>query len=215
MGFVDRDKARRVLAKRIEEGLRDQALGGHIEDLELALAQAAEDGLMDLVWQRAVDARGGDPAFSQSVDLVLHQRDEGRDYDGVPIGGDCGGLEAEGFSAAGGQDNDGVAPIQYGLDGLLLEGEEGVVSPEFLERVQDGVHWVLGCSTERRFVSRQQVGGETGNRHDLARGRDRLRRGHYSGAGGLGKGKILTQRREGAETQGRWGTTDYTDIADF
>ena len=48
-------------------------------------------------------------------------------------------MEAERFAPACGEDDEGVAPVEGGVDGFALEGSEGVIAPVALERVEDGV----------------------------------------------------------------------------
>ncbi len=49
-----------------------------------------------------------------------------------------GGLVAERFSAAGGEDDEGVAAVEHGLHGGMLEWAEGVVAPCFLDEGEEG-----------------------------------------------------------------------------
>ena len=68
--------------EEVAESRKSYALGGGVEDVELAVVglhlHAADLG----VGHGAVDEVGGDAAVFQGVDLVLHEGDERRDDEG-------------------------------------------------------------------------------------------------------------------------------------
>ena len=67
---------------------------------------------------------GGAGSVAHRVDLVLHQRYQGRHDDGSAVEDDGGQLVAETFAAAGGHDDKGVVAVQKALyDGLLVAFE--------------------------------------------------------------------------------------------
>jgi hypothetical protein len=49
-------------------------------------------------------------------------------------------LVAEGFSAAGGEDNDGIAFFEHGAHGGFLEGAQFPVAPDFFDEGQEFVY---------------------------------------------------------------------------
>ena len=107
-----------------------QPLGRDVEQLEAAVAQAVVGRLPLRRSTRAVEARRRDAAGDQAVDLVLHQRDQGRDDEREPVVADeRRHLEAERLAAAGRQHDDAVAPLEHGADGRALQRPQRSRSP--------------------------------------------------------------------------------------
>ena len=64
----------------------------------------------------------------------------GLTFGGAGVGaGDAGELVAEGFATAGGEDREGVAAVQEGLHGGLLEGTELAEAPGALNEREDSI----------------------------------------------------------------------------
>ena len=56
-----------------------------------------------------VDEGGGDVAFDQAINLIFHQRDEGRDDEGGAVEAERGELIDERLARAGGHDDQRIA----------------------------------------------------------------------------------------------------------
>ncbi len=118
--------------------------------------------------------RGGDAEGAERIDLIFHEGDERGDDDGgafAELGEvECGGLVAERFSAAGGEDDERVAAIEHGLHGGLLQRAERGVAPGFLDEGEEGSEVVGGLGghgwdcivtkRETRNMKRKTVGAE-------------------------------------------------------
>jgi hypothetical protein len=68
-----------------DEALEHQPLGGDVEQLEFASAQAFEAPRAFGRGKRRVEIGRGDPRGLQRVDLIFHQRDQRRDDDGQAL----------------------------------------------------------------------------------------------------------------------------------
>ncbi len=141
--FVDGDVAHAgPRHRRLEAGaaVAHQAFGRHVEQLEAPVAQAVEGRLPRVRGHRAVEARRRHAARDQAVDLVLHQRDEGRDdeRDAGVVADQGRHLEAQRLAAAGRQHHDAVAAFQHGVDRRALQGPQRLEPPVALEDVVDG-----------------------------------------------------------------------------
>ena len=128
-------------AKRLGP-LADQPLRG---DVEQPASSGVEVGV-DLAplgrAERAVERRGRDPACHETIDLVLHQRDERRDDETETVGRphQRRHLEAQRLAAARGQHDDAVASVEVSRDRGALHGTELAVAPVPDQRViQDGL----------------------------------------------------------------------------
>src|SRR5690349_15668000 len=100
MGFVYGKQSNFAACEQVKKTRRQQAFRGDIEQVELALQQI----VFDLIGACRIEARIEKGSFylelQQSIHLILHQRDQGRDDNtnaGTQQGGD---LITEGFAAA-------------------------------------------------------------------------------------------------------------------
>ena len=81
MRLVDREKGDGTLPQQRHEIIHQQPLRGHIDQIELARAHPAFRSL-DVDGGHARMNRGRpDAKLHEGVDLVLHQRDQGRNDD--------------------------------------------------------------------------------------------------------------------------------------
>ena len=136
MGFVDGDETDRPRRQHVEKtvaAVADQALGGDVEQSIPAVAHAARDLALLFGRQRAVVAGGRHAVADQSVDLILHQRNQRRHDDGEAVAGDGRRLEAEGLAAAGRQHQQRIAARQHRFHRFALQRAERVIAPEFFE----------------------------------------------------------------------------------
>ena len=129
MGLVDHDGPDVRLGEHGEKLRVVQPLRCEVKKLELAASRAQVD-LGDLAMvQRAVGGGGFNAACDQGVDLVLHERDQRVDDQGQAVL-DCGGcLIAERLSRSRGHDDQGVAVIAGGVEGLHLAGVQAGDAP--------------------------------------------------------------------------------------
>lgn len=106
VGLVDGDVSGVGLDHERHERRREQTLGCNEKDLEFARGDAVAD-LVELVDVHLAEHGGrGDAGESQAGDLVLHQRDQGRDDEGEATGDERRHLVAEALAATGGEDGE-------------------------------------------------------------------------------------------------------------
>ena len=84
--------------------------------------------------QQSVQGGRGHPVRTEAVDLVLHEADQRAQDDRGPLADQWRQLVADGFSAAGGQDQEGVAAVEDRGHGLPLERSQFVMSPDLAEK---------------------------------------------------------------------------------
>ena len=137
MGFVDGDKAdlaRRQELQKAVAAFADQTFGGNIEEAVAPLAETRADGGLLVGSERAVVKSGRHAVTDKRVDLVLHQRDKGRDDEGKSRAHDGRRLEAQRLAAAGRQNDQRVAANEDRVHRFPLQGSEGRVSPVARDR---------------------------------------------------------------------------------
>ena len=83
--------------------------------------------------QAAVEVGGGDLVDLECRDLILHQRNEGGHHNHDPRFQQGGELKTNGFSAAGGHDDEEVLPCKGCVDDVALAWAKGVVAEVVLE----------------------------------------------------------------------------------
>jgi hypothetical protein len=138
--FVDGEQGQLAgFVERVEHGQRafeQQALGGDVDEVEVA----AEDGLLDLLRfppvERRVEDGGLDAELGQRVDLVLHQRDQRRDDDGAAGAEQGGNLVAEALAAAGRHQHQRIAAAGDVVDDFGLRAAEGGVAEDVAQDLQ-------------------------------------------------------------------------------
>ena len=92
----------------------------------------------------------GTPCASTELDLVLHQRQQGRDDHGDAVQVLRGKLIDQRFAAAGGQHGQHVAAGQQGADHALLPGAEAV-EPELLAQGARMSLWLMAGGMGKSF----------------------------------------------------------------
>ena len=93
--------------------------------------------------EAAVERHRGDTGLTQSVDLVLHEGDQGADHHVETFRDQRGHLVGEALAAAGGHHQQRIVALEVGLDRLALQGAQLVEAPVAGQHVGDrGVH---GC----------------------------------------------------------------------
>ncbi len=78
MRLIDGEERHREVFKEIERALHHQPLGGQVQQLDATRADVGRNFAFFAGQKRAVHAGGRHTAIAQSVDLILHQGNEGR-----------------------------------------------------------------------------------------------------------------------------------------
>jgi hypothetical protein len=85
MRFVDREQCQSAVVRDpVEQGekaLGEQALRRDVDQVEPLPAQIVLDLGGRFAFQRGIEKRGAHAGLAQGRDLILHQRDQGRDHD--------------------------------------------------------------------------------------------------------------------------------------
>jgi hypothetical protein len=111
------------------EGAIAEALRGDVEQLEAAQLRVLHHACLLLAGHGRIDRRRLRASLPESIDLVLHEREQGRDHHGEAAFKEQGRhLVAEALAAAGGHDGERVPLGQHGGDDLGLAGPEFAVS---------------------------------------------------------------------------------------
>ena len=112
-----------------------EALGGNVEELELAGLKVAVEILSLFGRQGGIESCGGNPFFDERVYLVFHQSNERRDDECETIEDESRELIAEGFSSTRGEDYESRAIGEDGIDDSFLSATKGVVTKVLLENL--------------------------------------------------------------------------------
>ncbi len=118
--LVDGEQRDRAAVEEPQCGLRPEAFRRQVEQVEVAgeergLDLAALAGLLGGIQRARAHAED-----AQGVDLVVHERDEGRDDYPDAFAHQCGYLVAERLAAPGRHEHDRVATGDDVIDDLLL-----------------------------------------------------------------------------------------------
>ncbi len=134
VGLVHGDQAdfKRV-QELLETGLND-ALRRDVQQLEIALERRPLDSETLLPGLRAVQELGGNSVTLESVHLVLHQRDQGGDYQCDARQRERRKLVTQRLAPAGGHEHDGITTVHHSADDLCLKRAEVVVAEVSLEQ---------------------------------------------------------------------------------
>ena len=97
------------LVQQVEEILAQKPLWRHVKQLQPAGYSCLFSASSFSGAERAIDERSRDTIDSQAVYLVVHQRDQWRDYYGQPRHHKSRQLIGERFSAAGRHQNERIA----------------------------------------------------------------------------------------------------------
>jgi hypothetical protein len=166
--LVDREEAHLHAPDPLAEGQAVEALGGDVEELDLALLRHAEALLRLTRRQRRVDELGRNPLCFQALDLVLHERDQRRHHQGHAGQQHRAGLVDHALPGSGREHRQSVPAIQDGFDDLTLLGTEVLVSPVALQDMARVLH--------RRLLRQQQAAVRPGGHTVYQGGVRRLRR---------------------------------------
>ena len=135
--LVDSEKGQFRAGDRLEEGRVPESFGGNVHELVVAVRHRREAEVHFVGRDGRVEEGGGDVAFFECGDLILHQGDERRDDERRAREEEGGELVAEGLTGAGRHDDDGVASVDDLFDGLVLPVSEGVIAEVAFQRRRD------------------------------------------------------------------------------
>ncbi len=160
VGLVDRDDAERSTLQQRGGLCVREALGGDVDEVELA----GDVGPLDLA--TLVDRLGGvevgrlHTVGPQGIDLVVHERDERADHEARALTDEGGHLVGDALSATGRHQHDGVSAGDDLLDDVGLVATELVVA-------EDGVQSLArGRVPARRRATSGRSRGCGGHRRD-------------------------------------------------
>ena len=182
--LVDREQGDAAALEEPLGGLGVEPLGGDVEQVELAGQVGAFDlGPLGRLLA-GVQVGGAHAVAHEGVDLVVHERDEGRHHHARALAQQRGDLVAEALAATGRHEHDGVAATRDLRDDLGLLAAEGVVA-------EDGVQRLGG-----RVEPRRRGAGDAGHGW-RGRRRGARRRGRWSSC------RTVEDRRRPAVVGGR------------
>ena len=139
-GFSGLDEADPAGSEDVQEtfaAVADEPLGRHVHQSQRSAPKPREDGGLLIRRERTVIAGRGHTVADKRVDLVLHQRDQGRYHDGQTIADERRGLEAERFPAASRKDDDGIVAGEDGGHRFTLQRPERCITPVALQHVRE------------------------------------------------------------------------------
>ena len=140
MRLVDRERLRAGALQQLTKARHRQALRRNEQQLQLSIEQRALDIPLLARILRTVQLRGRDAAFAQSVDLILHQRNERRHDDRDVVFQQRRHLIAERFAAAGRHDDETVASGKRRVHRFFLKRAECRIAPVAGDDVEERVH---------------------------------------------------------------------------
>ena len=134
MRLVDGEQGDLRGLEQVQAALRHQALGRHVDEVDLARAHQALDAARFFVGLRGIEEGGAHAHFGQRIDLVLHQRDQRRDDDADAIAQQRRDLVAQRLAAAGGHQHQRVAAMADVVDDVGLLAAEGRIAENGLQQ---------------------------------------------------------------------------------
>ena len=133
--FVDSEQRDVDLVEQRQRPLAEQPLRGDVEKVDVTGPQPRLDTEHLAVRKRRIEARRPHPGLQEPIDLIAHQRDEGRDDD-CRAGTDEGrNLVAERLPAARRHQDQAVAARDRVLDDRLLPAAEPLVAEDATQQV--------------------------------------------------------------------------------
>ena len=138
VGFVDGDEDGFAFCEHLGEAGNAHSFGGDEEKIEVAgeIITACLTG--GLTVETAVNTGDTETECGEFLGLVVHEGDEGRDDQSCALTSEGGELVTEGFSGAGGHDEEDVAAFGGGFADLLLVGAEVLVAEDAVEELLEG-----------------------------------------------------------------------------
>ena len=136
--LVDREERDVRTLEQLHRPRQHEALGGEVEELELAVEEAAFDVLGLVEVEGRVEVGGADAEVLQCCDLIGHERDERGDDDTGALPHEAGDLIAQRLAATGGHEDDGVPAGDEAVDDPRLLSAELLVAEDIVEDVEGG-----------------------------------------------------------------------------
>ena len=124
MRFVDHEPRDRDVGQQLRERARGKSLRRDVEQPERLAACGIDDAFLRGGIEHRMQRPGSDAAAVQLIDLILHQRDERRDYDRHPRQHDGGKLIAKRLPRSRRHDGEHVCAAEYRIDDAFLAGSE-------------------------------------------------------------------------------------------
>jgi hypothetical protein len=134
VGLVHGEEGDLGALQGLDEVAAAEALGGDVEELEVAAPDARDARLLLLEVHGAVDESRREPPRAERVHLILHQGDERRDDDRHALLHQRRELIAERLAAARRHHDDRVVAFEDGADDLRLALAEVLEAEVFSER---------------------------------------------------------------------------------
>ena len=156
MRLVDREQGEPAAGEEVEEAQSLEPLGGHVDEVELALTHGALDAHRLLEAERRVEDGRAHPELTRAATWSCISAMSGETTDRQAVEAQGGNLVAERLAATGRHEDERVAAGQDVADHLLLQAAESGVAPDLaqhVERVADGPR----PSRERRPQARSSI----------------------------------------------------------
>ena len=136
MRLVDGEQRELGARQQIERALEHEALGGDIQQVELAAQQLGFDRARLAGIERGIEKRRAHPGLFERRHLVLHERDQRRDHDAGAGAGDGRDLEAQRLATAGGHEHQRIAAGHERADHFCLRRAEAFVAEDAVQNLQ-------------------------------------------------------------------------------
>ena len=138
VGFVDGDEDGFAFCEHLGEAGDAHSFGGDKEKIEVASEIVTASLTGGVTVEAGVDTGDTKAESGEFLGLVVHEGDEGGDDQSCALASEGGELVAEGFSGAGGHDEEDVAAFGGGFADLLLMGAEVSMAEDAVEELLEG-----------------------------------------------------------------------------
>ncbi len=133
MGFVNREEGEFDLGEAGAEFFVGESLGSDVEEFEFSVFESCVECDRFVSGESGVKTGGGDAFCDQGIDLILHQGNEGGDDQSEAVEEEGRELIAKRLPSSGGEDGEGRAVGEDGVDDFFLTVAEGGVAEVFFE----------------------------------------------------------------------------------
>jgi hypothetical protein len=124
MRFVDCDKGNLHFGNSGQEYIGFESFGRHVQKLGIAIDCIVECNVDLASVHGRIDRCSFDAPLFEILNLVLHQSDQGGNYEADSRKVHGRHLEANGLAATGGEQGYGIVAIDHRLDYAVLNGSE-------------------------------------------------------------------------------------------
>ncbi len=132
VGLVDGEQRQRRLMQQLQGARLNQPFRRHIEQVQLAVANLLLQGLTLLGAERGIQEGGAHPQRIERADLILHQGDQRAHHHAHAFAHQRRDLVAQGFTAAGGHQHQGVVAVDQVVDDGALLATKVVITEDVL-----------------------------------------------------------------------------------